>query len=168
MNAFLMIGFGERNNFAKRTLDWSKAVIEVKSSILITYSHWEGHFKCCALELLGFIAEGIRRKIFRRRPAPIDHDGLSVDEARTRRTQKRDGAGNVFGTAQTIERRHLDIHAAEFGIHQAAFHHRRDCHARRHRVTANTLRPILAGNVFGHRSEATLRRRIIGLAGLAF
>jgi RiboL-PSP-HEPN len=43
----------------------SKAVIEVKSSILIAYSHWEGHFKCCASELLGFISEGIKRKLFK-------------------------------------------------------------------------------------------------------
>jgi hypothetical protein len=43
----------------------SKTVIEVKSSILITYSHWEGHFKCCASELLGFISEGVNRKLFK-------------------------------------------------------------------------------------------------------
>jgi hypothetical protein len=43
----------------------SKKVIEIKSSILITYSHWEVHFKCCALELLGFISEGIKRKLFK-------------------------------------------------------------------------------------------------------
>ncbi len=43
----------------------SKTVIEIKSSILITYSHWEGHFKCCASELLGFISEGVSRKLFK-------------------------------------------------------------------------------------------------------
>jgi hypothetical protein len=43
----------------------SKTVIEIKSSILITYSHWEGHFKCCASELLGFISEGVNRKLFK-------------------------------------------------------------------------------------------------------
>lgn len=39
--------------------------IGIKSGILITYSHWEGHFKCCASELLGFICEGIKRKLFK-------------------------------------------------------------------------------------------------------
>ncbi len=39
--------------------------IGIKAGILITYSHWEGHFKCCASELLSFISEGIRRKLFK-------------------------------------------------------------------------------------------------------
>ena len=43
----------------------SKASIEVKYSILITYSHWGGHFKFCASELLGFISDGISRKLFK-------------------------------------------------------------------------------------------------------
>lgn len=44
-----------------------KANMEVsrKSAILIIYSHWEGHFKFCASQLLEFIGEGIRRKAFR-------------------------------------------------------------------------------------------------------
>lgn len=36
----------------------------LKSGILITYSHWEGHFKTCASETLSFISEGVKRKIF--------------------------------------------------------------------------------------------------------
>ena len=39
--------------------------IDVKSAVLIVYSHWEGHFKECALELLDFIKEGISRKLFK-------------------------------------------------------------------------------------------------------
>lgn len=39
--------------------------IEVKSSILIAYAHWEGHFKFCATELLNYITECINRKIFK-------------------------------------------------------------------------------------------------------
>lgn len=39
--------------------------IGYKSSILIVYSHWEGHFKFCASQLLDFISDGIKRKIFR-------------------------------------------------------------------------------------------------------
>lgn len=41
-----------------------KMEISVKSAILILYSHWEGHFKYCALQLLDFIEEGIKRKAF--------------------------------------------------------------------------------------------------------
>lgn len=48
-----------------RRLLKSKAPIEIMSSILIVYSHWEGHFKTCASELLDFISEGVRRKLFR-------------------------------------------------------------------------------------------------------
>lgn len=36
----------------------------LKSAILISYSHWEGHFKFCADRLLDFIADGINRKVF--------------------------------------------------------------------------------------------------------
>lgn len=43
----------------------SKGPIEIKSSILLAYSHWEGHFKLCAVELLAFISEGIKRKLFK-------------------------------------------------------------------------------------------------------
>lgn len=43
----------------------SKTALEVKSSVLISYSHWEGHFKFCATELLSFICEGIRRRVFK-------------------------------------------------------------------------------------------------------
>lgn len=39
--------------------------LAVKSAILVTYSHWEGHFKTCASQLLEFIAEGVRRKAFK-------------------------------------------------------------------------------------------------------
>lgn len=39
--------------------------VSLKSAILIVYSHWEGHFKFCASQLLEYIAEGVRRKIFR-------------------------------------------------------------------------------------------------------
>jgi hypothetical protein len=38
---------------------------ELKSGILLVYSHWEGHFKFSATELLKFISEGINRKIFK-------------------------------------------------------------------------------------------------------
>jgi len=43
----------------------SSATIDIKTGILIAYSHWEGHFKKCASELLDFISEGVRRKIFK-------------------------------------------------------------------------------------------------------
>ena len=39
--------------------------VDVKSAIMITYSHWEGHFKSCALELLNFICECVNKKIFK-------------------------------------------------------------------------------------------------------
>lgn len=39
--------------------------VGIKAGILITYSHWEGHFKHCASELLSFISEGIKRKLFK-------------------------------------------------------------------------------------------------------
>lgn len=39
--------------------------IGIKSSILIVYSHWEGHFKFCASVLLEYISESIKRKIFK-------------------------------------------------------------------------------------------------------
>lgn len=42
----------------------NKSPLQVKSSILIVYSHWEGHFKTCASELLEFMCFGIKRKIF--------------------------------------------------------------------------------------------------------
>lgn len=42
----------------------ANATADVKSGILIVYSHWEGHFKTCASELLEFMAEGIKKKIF--------------------------------------------------------------------------------------------------------
>ena len=39
--------------------------IRIKAAVLITYSHWEGHFKTCASELLNYISEGVKRKLFR-------------------------------------------------------------------------------------------------------
>lgn len=42
----------------------SKSAIEIKASVLIVYSHWEGHFKTCASELLEFMSQGIKRKLF--------------------------------------------------------------------------------------------------------
>ena len=36
-----------------------------KAQILVYYSHWEGHFKFCATELLEYICEGVKRKIFK-------------------------------------------------------------------------------------------------------
>ena len=42
-----------------------KTDIDIKMAVLVTYSHWEGHFKKCALELLDFIREGIKRKLFK-------------------------------------------------------------------------------------------------------
>jgi len=52
-----------------RTLDSRRLksldAIEMKASILISYSHWEGHFKFCASELLDFMSEGIKRKMFK-------------------------------------------------------------------------------------------------------
>lgn len=36
-----------------------------KSGLLIVYSHWEGHFKFSAQQVLSFMDEGIKRKIFR-------------------------------------------------------------------------------------------------------
>jgi len=45
-------------------LKW-KEPLAVKSGILITYSHWEGHFKFCASKLLDFISEGVKRKLFK-------------------------------------------------------------------------------------------------------
>lgn len=42
----------------------NKTSVAIKSGILIVYSHWEGHFKFCASQLLEFIAEGVRRKVF--------------------------------------------------------------------------------------------------------
>lgn len=38
--------------------------VDIKCAILIIYSHWEGHFKYSAAELLSFINLGIRRKLF--------------------------------------------------------------------------------------------------------
>lgn len=43
----------------------SKGPIDVKSGILLSYSHWEGHFKICASQLLKFISDAIKRKIFK-------------------------------------------------------------------------------------------------------
>ncbi|MEE7545798.1 hypothetical protein HF319_00930 [Xanthomonas sp. Kuri4-1] len=43
----------------------NRSNIAVKSGIVIVYSHWEGHFKHCAIQLLEFISEGIRRKVFK-------------------------------------------------------------------------------------------------------
>ena len=42
-----------------------KEVVDIKASILIAYSHWEGHFKFSALETLQYIVEGIQKKIFK-------------------------------------------------------------------------------------------------------
>lgn len=36
----------------------------VKSAILLTYSHWEGHFKASAEAALSYMEEGVRRKAF--------------------------------------------------------------------------------------------------------
>ena len=46
--------------------------VDIKLGILITYAHWEGHFKFCASELLAFIIEGIKRKLFRWTDLKID------------------------------------------------------------------------------------------------
>ena len=43
----------------------SETEIEIKFGILLVYSHWEGHFKSCANELLKFISEGVRKKLFK-------------------------------------------------------------------------------------------------------
>lgn len=43
----------------------NKDEITSRCNVLITYSHWEGHFKKCAAELLNFMCEGVRRKIFK-------------------------------------------------------------------------------------------------------
>lgn len=43
----------------------ARTALEVKSAILILYGHWEGHFKFCASELLGFMSEGVKRKMFK-------------------------------------------------------------------------------------------------------
>ncbi len=37
---------------------------DIKSGVLIVYSHWEGHFKTCASELLEFMCAGIKKKVF--------------------------------------------------------------------------------------------------------
>jgi len=41
----------------------SPSSVQKKSAVLITYSHWEGHFKTCAQSLLEFISECIQRKV---------------------------------------------------------------------------------------------------------
>lgn len=43
----------------------TRTALEVKSAILILYGHWEGHFKFCASELLDFMSEGVKRKVFK-------------------------------------------------------------------------------------------------------
>lgn len=43
----------------------NKDELTTRCSIFLTYSHWEGHFKTCASELLEFISAGVQRKFFR-------------------------------------------------------------------------------------------------------
>ena len=43
----------------------SRGDIEMKMAITLFYSHWEGHFKFCAEQLLSFMSEGVRRKVFK-------------------------------------------------------------------------------------------------------
>lgn len=42
-----------------------KSVINMKAGIVLTYAHWEGHFKLCASQLLSFIEQGVSRKLFK-------------------------------------------------------------------------------------------------------
>ncbi|MEQ8602126.1 MAG: MAE_28990/MAE_18760 family HEPN-like nuclease [Marivibrio sp.] len=50
-----------------RTMDYDdlrkKDIVDLKKTILVTYSHWEGHFKYCAELLLNYIAFCVKRKI---------------------------------------------------------------------------------------------------------
>ena len=50
---------------ADKLLVGKKENQNIKAAILITYSHWEGHFKICATTLLEFLCEGIKKKLFK-------------------------------------------------------------------------------------------------------
>ena len=70
--------------------------------------------------------------------------------------RERDGARRYRPPGPTGYAGHLGLHLAETRILEAVFHHRRDGDAGRDGIAADTLRPVLGGDVGGQCRQAAL------------